>query len=198
MSSPPGYDALLAGTALVRRTDRGVVRLRGADRVTWLQGLVTNDIAALAAGHRVYSAYLTPQGRMITDLWIVPAGDVLLLDLPATLSTALAARLDALIFAEDVQIDDATDSMAVLQVFGAAAAEAADKAAADGADDADSQAGVIERRCSRVRRALACRLRSRPGGRAFLATLPSRTSRWGSTRSRCFGWRRACRDFSST
>ena len=198
MFSPPGYDALLAGTALVRRTDRGVLRLRGADRVTWLQGLVTNDIAALAAGHRVYSAYLTPQGRMITDLWIVPAGDVLLLDLPATLSAALAARLDALIFAEDVQIDDATDSMAVLQAFGAAAAEAPDKAATDGADGADSQAGVIE--VPALEFGVPSRAAYVPVQEvdAFLATRSNRTSRWGSTRWRCCGWRRVCRDFSST
>ena len=132
MSSPSGYEALVQGTAVVRRTDRSVLRLRGADRVTWLQGLVTNDIAAIATGQRIYSAYLTPQGRMITDLWVVAAVEDLLLDVPAELSAALAARLDALIFAEDVQIDDATESMAVLQVFGAVAGEGTDTRRVEG------------------------------------------------------------------
>lgn len=120
MSSPPGYDALLDGAAFVRRTDRGVVRLRGSDRGTWLQGLVTNDVARLVPGQRVYGAYLTPQGRMITDLWVVATADALLLDVPAPLASSLATRLDGLVFAEDVQIDDASTSTAVLQVFGAA------------------------------------------------------------------------------
>jgi folate-binding protein YgfZ len=137
MPIPPGYDALLRGTAFVRRTDRGVVRLRGGDRVTWLQGLVTNDVAAIAKGMRVYNAYLTPQGRMITDMWVLPTVDALLLDVPAPLAGSLATRLDGLIFAEDVQVDDASAEMAVLQVFGAAAEDGADDA--DGADAAEAR-----------------------------------------------------------
>jgi folate-binding protein YgfZ len=118
MSSPPGYDALLAGAALVRRADRGVIRVTGADRVSWLQGLVTNDIAAIGPGDRLYSAYLTPQGRMITDLWVVAMADALLLDVPASLAASLAGRLDGLIFAEDVQIADASAELTVYQFFG--------------------------------------------------------------------------------
>ena len=123
MVSPPGYDALLAGSAVVRRSDRGIVRLRGADRVTWLQGLVTNDIAAIQPGHRIYSAYLTPQGRMITDLWVVAIPDSLLLDVPAPLAASLATRLDGLIFAEDAQIDEVSGELAVFQVFGSTPAD---------------------------------------------------------------------------
>jgi folate-binding protein YgfZ len=119
MSSPAGYDALLSGSAVVRRTDRGIVRLLGADRITWLQGLITNDISSLAEGQRVYGAYLTPQGRMITDMWVAAAGDALLLEVPTSLAADLATRLDSLIFAEDVQVEDATNAVTVLQVFGA-------------------------------------------------------------------------------
>jgi folate-binding protein YgfZ len=141
MSSPPGYDALLQGTAWVRRTDRGVVRLRGADRVTWLQGLVTNDVSAIAAGQRIYSAYLTPQGRMITDLWVVATPDALLLDVPGTLASSLVGRLDALIFAEDVQMDDVSASVAVLQLF---AAEHGDTGGTDaGADRTVAEVGPL-------------------------------------------------------
>lgn len=118
MSSIDGYRALRSGAAFVRRTDRGLIRLRGADRATWLQGLVTNDVAALEPGSRSYGAYLTPQGRMITDLWAVPLSDALLLDVPASLAAPLATRLDALIFAEDVQIDDVSGSSAVIEMYG--------------------------------------------------------------------------------
>jgi folate-binding protein YgfZ len=130
-----GYDAILSGTAFVRRTDRGIVRLRGEDRVTWLQGLVTNDVAAIAAGTRVYSAYLTPQGRMITDMWVVPTAGALLLDVPASLAGSLVARLDSLIFTEDVEIVDVSTQIAVLQIFGLAATDGAE-AATDGTEAA--------------------------------------------------------------
>jgi len=118
MSPVPEYEALLQGLAFVRRTDRGIVRLRGSERTAWLQGLVTNDISSLASGQRRYNAYLTPQGRMITDLWVVTTPDTLLLDVPAPLAASLATRLDGLIFAEDVQVDDASGTMAVVDVFG--------------------------------------------------------------------------------
>ena len=134
MSVLPGYDALLQGGAWVRRSDRAIIRVAGADRVSWLQGLVTNDVSALDPGQRIYSAYLTPQGRMITDLWVVATPDALLLDVPAPLAGSLAARLDTLIFAEDIQIDDASAMMAVVQVFGAATSTDATDAATAGTD----------------------------------------------------------------
>jgi folate-binding protein YgfZ len=112
------------GPAIVHRTDRGLVRLRGGDRTTWLQGLVTNDVLAIPPGERSYGAWLTPQGRMITDLWAVPLTDAMLLDVPAPLAAALAQRLDGLVFAEDVQIDDASGEMAVLELYGSAAPRA--------------------------------------------------------------------------
>jgi folate-binding protein YgfZ len=78
---------------------------------------------------------------MITDLWVVAIPDALLLDVPAALAGSLVSRLDALIFAEDVQIDAASASIAVLQLF-----TAAEGAAADGATDGtDAQMGGVTR-----------------------------------------------------
>ena len=125
MFSAQGYDALRHGLVCVRRTDRGVLRLAGADRATWLQGLVTNDVLSLQPGHRVYSAYLTPQGRMITDMWVVATDHSLLLDVPAPLAAALAERLDGLIFAEDVQVSDVSGDMRCVHLLGPAARVAA-------------------------------------------------------------------------
>jgi folate-binding protein YgfZ len=121
MFSALGYDALRHSLALVRRSDRGVLRLDGADRATWLQGLVTNDVLSLRPGQRVYSAYLTPQGRMITDLWVAATSEALLLDVPAALAASLAERLDALIFAEDAQVTDVSAAMPCVHLLGPAA-----------------------------------------------------------------------------
>ena len=85
MFSLDGYQAVHAKGGVVRRTDRRVLAISGADRGSWLQGLVTNDVASLAEGDTRYAAYLTPQGRMITDLNVVAHGDRLLLDVPAAL-----------------------------------------------------------------------------------------------------------------
>jgi tRNA-modifying protein YgfZ len=118
MFSLDGYRALRTSAARVRRTDRGVIVLAGRDRAAWLQGLVTQDVAAMAPGERRYAAYLTPQGRMITDLWVAARPDHLLLDVPAPLAASLRDRLDGLIFAEDVQVTDESARIAVWEVYG--------------------------------------------------------------------------------
>ena len=118
MSSQDAYETGVTGPLRVDRHDRGVLRVTGADRVDWLQGLVTNDVRLVTPGHRVYAAWLTPQGRMITDLWLVGTDTALLLDVPAPLASSLAARLDGLVFSEDVQVTDVSATMPVSEFIG--------------------------------------------------------------------------------
>lgn len=94
------------------------MRVTGADRVAWLQGLLTNDIAALAPGAGCYAAYLTPQGRMISDVRVLNRGDFLLLDLPAGQKDAVLQRLDLFIITEDVTLEDVTASLARIGLHG--------------------------------------------------------------------------------
>lgn len=123
MFSPEGYRALTEVAAVVRRGDRGVLLVTGADRLTWLQGLLTNDVLALPVGGICEAAYLTPQGRMITDLRVLNEAERTLLDVPAVLAGSLQQRLDALLFAEDAQIADVSDAIGVVDVHGPRAGE---------------------------------------------------------------------------
>ncbi|MEQ8441149.1 MAG: folate-binding protein [Alphaproteobacteria bacterium] len=59
---------------------RGVITLEGADRVEFLQGLVSNDVSRTDDGVAVWAAFLTPQGKFRHDMFIVPDGTRLLLD----------------------------------------------------------------------------------------------------------------------
>ena len=117
MFSLDGYRALRTSGGAVRRVDRGVLAVAGRDRAAWLQGLVTNDVQALADGQGCYAAYLTPQGRMITDMNILARGSRLLLDVPAPLTASLRDRLDGLIFTEDAQVTDESANLSVWTVF---------------------------------------------------------------------------------
>ncbi|HLJ05645.1 MAG TPA: folate-binding protein [Acetobacteraceae bacterium] len=67
-------------TRLAALPDRGVVELTGEDRVTFLQGLVSNDVAGAAPGCAVWAALLTPQGKWLADFFIFADADSLLLD----------------------------------------------------------------------------------------------------------------------
>ncbi len=113
MFSLDGYRALRTDGGVVRRIDRGVLAITGADRGAWLQGLVTNDVASLTPGETRYAAYLTLQGRMITDMHVSARTDRLLLDVPASLAATLRERLDGLIFTEDAQVLDQTGALEV-------------------------------------------------------------------------------------
>src|SRR5215471_19333969 len=83
----------------IDRSERGRLVVLGKDRASYLHGLLTNDITSLGAGAGCYSAYLTPQGRMISDLWVYELGDVILLDLPSvTTKDTVLAKLDQFVF----------------------------------------------------------------------------------------------------
>ena len=84
------------------------MRLDGPDRRSFLQGLLTNDIEALAPGSSCYAAWLTPQGRMIADMHVLETGDFLLLDVARDQAPSLAQRLDQSIFTEQVTVRDAS------------------------------------------------------------------------------------------
>ena len=133
MFSPEGYQALRHGAGVVRRGDRGVLAVTGADRLSWLQGLLTNDVAALPVGGVCDAAYLTPQGRMITDLRVVNLADRTLLDVPASLAAEPAPRARGLLFAEDAQIADVSAPLTVIDLHGPSAPAVRDARRASGA-----------------------------------------------------------------
>jgi folate-binding protein YgfZ len=89
-----------------------------------LQGLLTNDIAALIPGSGCYAAWLTAQGRMLTDLHVLESGDLILLDVPAAESVATLARLDQFLFSEDVQLASLEGQLTSVWIHGPAAATA--------------------------------------------------------------------------
>lgn len=122
MFSHEQYDALTARAGFLDRRGRGRLRLTGADRLTYLQGLLTNDIARLGPGAGCYAALLTPQGRMTSDMRVSELGDAVLLDLPGTTLDTVRPRLADFIFTEEVEVQDVTDTLGQVAVYGPDAA----------------------------------------------------------------------------
>jgi folate-binding protein YgfZ len=100
---------------------RSAIGVTGGDRASYLQGLLTNDISSLTAGTGCYAAWLTPQGRMLTDLHVFESGDMILLDVPADLASATLARLDQFLFSEDVQLADLSATLTSVWIHGPSA-----------------------------------------------------------------------------
>ena len=128
MSLHTDYHALRHTAGIVDRSSRGRLVVRGADRRTYLQGLLSNDIAALTEGTGCYSTYLTPQGRMICDMRVFETGNHLLVDLNGSLAEAVATRWSQFVFSEDVQIANESETTAEIGIYGPSAPDVVTRA----------------------------------------------------------------------
>lgn len=54
---------------------RGIIKVSGPDQVTFLQGLVTNDVSKISSNKAIYTWLLTPQGKYCHDLMIIQVGE---------------------------------------------------------------------------------------------------------------------------
>jgi folate-binding protein YgfZ len=121
------YRAIKEHAAIGAVAPRKAIGVFGADRASYLQGLLTNDIQALTPGTGCYAAWLTPQGRMLTDLYVFESGDTILLDVPAAELSATLQRLDQFIFSEDVQLVDFSSTLDSVSIHGPGAAALLDQ-----------------------------------------------------------------------
>ncbi len=88
---------------------RGVVVVGGEDRVSLLQGLVSNDVAEAAPGRAVWAAFLTPQGKWLADFFVHADGDRLLLDAERAQVPMLVPRLQRYRLRAKVTVTPAED-----------------------------------------------------------------------------------------
>ncbi|EPX80870.1 CAF17-like 4Fe-4S cluster assembly/insertion protein YgfZ [Litoreibacter arenae] len=87
------------------QNERMLIEVTGSERVDFLQGLVTNDLAKLSDG-LVYAALLTPQGKFQVDFFLVPWKDAILIDVAAPYGEALMRRLTFYKLRADVKLHE--------------------------------------------------------------------------------------------
>jgi len=96
---------------------RGVIALAGEDRVPFLQGLVSNDVAPAAPGRAVWTALLTPQGKWLADFFILSDGERLLLDVERTQAPMLVQRLGRFRLRSKITLADQSDAWHVYAIW---------------------------------------------------------------------------------
>jgi folate-binding protein YgfZ len=104
--------------------DRGRLAVAGPDAATFLQGLITNDIARADGAHAIYAALLTAQGKFLHDFFIVRDSarpDGYLVDGEGERLADLSRRLGIYRLRANVTIAPADPSLATIAVFGAGA-----------------------------------------------------------------------------
>ena len=103
---------------------RGVIRVTGADRQDFLQGLVSADVGKASGERAVWSAFLTPQGKFLHEFFLVERDEAFLLDCEAARLADLMRRLKIYKLRSQVALEDASGELAVAVLFGAQALDA--------------------------------------------------------------------------
>jgi folate-binding protein YgfZ len=102
--------------------DRGVVKVIGDDARNFLNNLVTTEIEHVKPGVAKFGALLTPQGKIVVDFLITEApaghGGGFLLDCARVLAAALATKLNFYKLRAKVAVDNLSDNLGVLAVWG--------------------------------------------------------------------------------
>jgi folate-binding protein YgfZ len=106
---------------IAQLTSRAVIAVGGPDWRAFLQGLITQDVETLAVGELRLGAILTPQGRLLYDLFIAGTEDGALLDVAAEHRAAIIQRLTMYRLRAKVEIT--ASDVAVFAIFPAAAGE---------------------------------------------------------------------------
>ena len=87
--------------------------MAGEDRLAFLQGLVSNDVAGAVPGTAVFAALLSPQGKWLADFFLLAAEDRLLLDCERAQAPMLAQRLSRFRLRSRVAVRDVSDAFVV-------------------------------------------------------------------------------------
>ncbi len=117
--SDPGLDPreVLAGRWRLL-PGRAVLRFVGSDRVRYLNGQVSNDVAKLAVGGAAVAACVcTAKGKVEALVWIHAEKEALVVDGEAEQRDFLLARLGRYLVADDCEIEDATATVRVYHHF---------------------------------------------------------------------------------
>jgi folate-binding protein YgfZ len=146
---PESYGDAAAEYRAVREGGAGVfdlssrwrVRVSGAEAVQFLNGLITNDVKALAEGTWMLAAFPSVQGRLLAFARVLRQGDGFLFDTEAVTGERVFKTLERFTLAGDFRVVDLTSELSMLSVQGAQSA--AMTGATLGTDAANVERGRI-------------------------------------------------------
>lgn len=112
------YAALRKGCVLLDLPHRTGVLVRGADRLEFLNRMLTQELKGLEAWRSRRSFWLNRKGRIDADMRVTELGDAIRLDLDVHAAARTTETLGAFLFAEDVELQDQTETHHRLALHG--------------------------------------------------------------------------------
>ena len=106
--------------ALVDRSNRGVLRITGPDRLSWLHSLTTQHLEGLAVGQAAQALILSPTGHVEHHLTLADDGTAVWIHTEPGTAGALVEFLESMRFMLRVEVADVGQDYAVLTVLGPA------------------------------------------------------------------------------
>jgi folate-binding protein YgfZ len=116
------YQAVRSRAGLLDLCHRSLVRFSGADRVEYLNGMVSNDVKTLTAGAGTYATIVNVQGKILADVRLFCAEEAFLMDLPGFLKDKVLDHLNRHLVADEVEIEDLTEGCGMISIQGPMAA----------------------------------------------------------------------------
>jgi folate-binding protein YgfZ len=90
---------------------RDVLAVRGPDRKTWLDGLVTCAVSEVVVGKAGYGLLLTKVGKIVTDVFLVDSGTELFVGVAPGRGAEVRELLDRFLVMEDAELDVAAPGL---------------------------------------------------------------------------------------
>lgn len=117
------YNFARESAALIDKNYRAVFSFTGADRVRYLNAMLTGNVRDLRSGHGNISLLLSPQGRILAEVETLALEDRLLVISYAMTRERLIETFDKFIIMDDVVLEDWTEKFGTLALEGPKAAE---------------------------------------------------------------------------
>ena len=112
------YFSVRNHVGLIDLSSRGKIEVTGKDRVSFLQGMVTNDVKKLKAGTGLHAALLDSEAHILADFHLFAFEDRFLIDCRTALTQKILDLLGRYLITEDVALNNRSESLAWLGVEG--------------------------------------------------------------------------------
>src|SRR5215510_1912095 len=117
-NSAAEYAAVRSAVGLMDLSYRGLLQITGPDRLSFLQGMLSNDLRVLKPFTGQYATLLTQQGKMIADVRVLCALNSFYLDFLEGLKEKIIAHLNRYLVADEVEIADRSTEYGTFSIQG--------------------------------------------------------------------------------
>jgi folate-binding protein YgfZ len=128
--------AMTEGLVLVDRSNRGVIKITGPDRLSWLHSLTSQHVERLAPGSTKEALVLSPQGHVEHHLTLTDDGTATWIHVEPHTAKALVDYLNSMRFMLRVEVEDLSGVLVVQTLAGPLPAEGGFVSRTESADSA--------------------------------------------------------------